>query len=410
MIASKPEFLRRACCFVAILCAISTVKAQDSGVSLAPCTIEVETILRHDDGEWLWFHPRAAAIPGLGKDGRPAIILTLQKHLQKSDFYSGLHVMRSDDLGATWSTPDPRPELAWQDEGNGVTIAVCDVTPGWHAPTGKLLAVGIKVRYKDGVQLLDKPRSHDAAYTVYDPRADTWTPWRMIDTPERDGKFFLVSPGCVQWLAKDGGDLLVPMYFRGPEDSPFAVTVLRCGFDGTTISYIEHGDELSLPVERGLVEPSLALFKGKYYLTLRNDVKGYVSTSTDGLHFEPIRPWTFDDGEDLGSYNTQQHWLTHGDELYLVYTRRGANNDHVFRHRAPLFMGRVDPERLCVLRDSERVLIPERGATLGNSGACAVTPTESWVTVSEGIWNDDARKRGAQGDTYIARIRWALDE
>lgn len=291
-----------------------------------------------------------------------------------------------------------------------MTIAVCDVTPGWHAPTGRLLAVGIKVRYKDGVQLLDKPRSHDAAYAVYDPRAGTWTPWRMIDTPERDGKFYLVGPGCVQWLVKDGGDLLVPMYFRGPEDSPFAVTVLRCTFDGTAISYIEHGDELSLPVERGLVEPSLVSFKGKYYLTLRNDVKGYVTTSTDGLHFEPIRAWTFDDGEDLGSYNTQQHWLSHGDGLYLVYTRRGANNDHIMRHRAPLFMGRVDPERLCLLRATERVLIAERGATLGNSGACAVTPTESWVTVSEGIWNDDARKRGAQGDTYIARIRWDSEE
>jgi hypothetical protein len=31
-----------------------------------------------------------------------------------------------------------------------------------------------------------------------------------------------------------------------------------------------------------------------------------------------------DDGAELGSYNTQQHWLSHGDGLFLMYTRRGA--------------------------------------------------------------------------------------
>ncbi len=39
---------------------------------------------------------------------------------------------------------------------------------------------------------------------------------------------------------------------------------------------------------------------------------------------------------------------------FLVYTRRGADNDHVFRHRAPLFIAQVDPKRLDVIRASER--------------------------------------------------------
>jgi len=76
------------------------------------------------------------------------------------------------------------------------------------------------------------------------------------------------------------------------------------------------------------------------------------------------------------------------------------------RHRAPLFIAQVDPERLVVLRDTERVLIPERGATLGNFGAAAVSERESWVTVSEGVWGDDARRRGATGATFVARIIW----
>ena len=61
------------------------------------------------------------------------------------------------------------------------------------------------------------------------------------------------------------------------------------------------------------------------------------------------------------------------------------------RHRAPLFIAQVDPERLHVIRATERVLVPERGAELGNFGAAAITDRESWVTVAEGVWNDESR-------------------
>ena len=64
-------------------------------------------------------------------------------------------------------------------------------------------------------------------------------------------------------------------------------------------------------------------------MTMRNDKKGFVAVSDDGLHFGPIKPWTFDDGSELGSYNTQQKWVTHSDGLFLVYTRRGVDNDEI---------------------------------------------------------------------------------
>jgi len=98
--------------------------------------------------------------------------------------------------------------------------------------------------------------------------------------------------------------------------------------------------------------------------------------------------------------------VAHSEGLFLVYTRRGANNDHMMRHRAPLFIAQVDTERLCVLRATERVLIPERGGELGNFGAAAISPDESWVTVAEGVWSDDARKRGAEGAVFVARVIW----
>ena len=164
---------------------------------------------------------------------------------------------------------------------------------------------------------------------------------------------------------------------------------------------------LRLDVARGLYEPSLVVFGGRYYLTLRNDERGYVSFSDDGLQFAEPKPWTFDDGAELGSYNTQQHWLAHSDALFLVYTRRGANNDHIVRNRAPLFIGQVNPKTLQVMRSSEAVLVPERGAELGNFGACAISKDESWVTVSEGMFMKDSKLRGAEGATFIARIIWS---
>lgn len=134
--------------------------------------------------------------------------------------------------------------------------------------------------------------------------------------------------------------------------------------------------------------------------------EGYVTTSSDGLQFAPMQEWLVDDGGELGSYNTQAHWVTHSDGLFLTYTRKGANNDHVFRHRAPLFMAQVDPATLRVLRKTEVILLPDRGATFGNFGAAAITAEESWVTDSEGMFFEEAKKRGAEGVTWIARILW----
>jgi hypothetical protein len=369
--------------------------------------VKLETVLKHDDGKSLWFHPRIAAIPATGGESVPTVVMTLQKHLQVSDYYSGLSVMQTDDLGSSWTSPDARPELDWGREPDGTIVAVADVTPGWHRPTGKLLAIGARVRYgSKGQQLDDKARSHQTAYAVYEPKSNTWTSWKVLRMPD-DDKFNFARSACAQWLVEPDGTLLLPFYFGKSAGTPHSVTVVQCSFDGNEVKYLRHGDELSLDVVRGLVEPSIVRFRDRYFLTIRNDVKGYVTVSDDGVRFAPIKPWTFDDGSELGSYNTQQHWLAHSDGLFLVYTRRGADNDHIFRHRAPLFIAQVDPDQLHVIRRTERVLVPERGATLGNFGAAAITENESWVTVAEGVWNDGARKRGAKGAVFVARVIWS---
>ncbi len=107
-----------------------------------PFTTRVDTVLEHDDGKFLWYHPRVTAIPPTNGTGNPNILMTLQKHLNVSDHYSGLSMMQSQDLGKTWTGPDAVAELDWKSEPGGVDVAVADVTPGWHSPTGKVLAVG----------------------------------------------------------------------------------------------------------------------------------------------------------------------------------------------------------------------------------------------------------------------------
>ena len=369
-------------------------------------TVKLETVMKHDDGKFIWFHPRAAAIPS-GDAGDPVVLMTIQKHLKISDYYSGLHVMMRPSSSAPWTGPTLPLELDWRQQPDGVTISVADVTPGWHAPTGRLLAIGCQVRYSPkGEQLDDVKRAHQTVHAVFDPKTERWTPWQVLELPP-DEQFDFAHNACAQWLVQPDGRLLVPLYIGRNSKEPFSTTVAECRFDGTKLSYVRHGTVLRLNVVRGFCEPSLIAFHGRYFLTLRNDLRGYVSVSDDGLQFDDPKPWLFDDGAELGSYNTQQHWLAHNDGLFLVYTRRGADNDHIMRHRAPLFMAQVNPETLRVMRSTEKVVVPERGAELGNFGACAISETESWVTVSEGMFMKDSKARGAEGATFVAHILWA---
>jgi hypothetical protein len=285
----------------------------------------------------------------------------------------------------------------------------------WHAASGKLLGTGHTPLYRDD-ELVGSGYPRRPAYAVYDAERHAWHDWRELDVPDW---FFFSGAGCAQRLDLPNGDILLPLGRRAPETTGdrwhtcAEVIVVRCRFDGETLSYVEHGDALTVDVPRGLGEPSLAQFGGRFFLALRNDQRGYVSTSDDGLNFGPVRPWLFDDGEELGSYNTQQHWLTFAGALCLVYTRRGAANDHVFRHRAPLFMAEVDPERACVIRSTERVIVPERGARLGNFGTVQVSGSEGWVVVSEWMQTNPpnptdctvCERYGSDNAIFISRVR-----
>ncbi len=381
--------------------------------------IRLDVVSEGYDRETEWFQPRIGMIPP-----STAVLTVTRAQLWGSDIFTALREFRSEDFGRTWTGPVVHDSLDRRVLPDGTEVCPCDLTPAWHAATGKLLMTGHTATYHGGERgglIVDNSHPRDIVYSVYDAGAHTWSEWQTIVPPDRD-RFFWTSAGCSQRVDLSDGDILLPVslmardavgedFWRGC----FATTVLRCSFDGETLRYLKHGDEMSVPEPRGLYEPSLTLLDGRYHLTLRNDIRGYVTAGDDGLHFDEPRPWLFDDGEELGSYNTQQHWVTHNAGLFLTYTRRGANNDHVVRHRAPLFIAQVDPERLAVLRDTERVLVPDKGAQLGNFGVVNASRDESWVVTSEGMHGDAQdvmnldlpEARGADNRVWLARIMWS---
>ena len=375
--------------------------AADS-VEPIPYRVVLDVISEGYDGASCWFSPRAGALPG----PTPTIVLTMQRlNLQRSDVAYSIASTVSVDGGKSWThlmehtlTLGRRPFGADREE------AIGDFTPKWHAPTDQLLATGHTVFYKDDKLIAVRPR--DTGWSVYNPNTHTWSSWAKLVMPA-DPKFSSGGAGSTQRVDLPNGDILLPIYSKEVGAKAYFTTVVRCRFDGKDLRYVEHGSEHTVNIDHGLSEPSLAQFHGKFYLTMRNDRAAYVAMSSDGLHFDKPRTWAFDNGTDLGSYDTQAHWVTHRDGLFLVYTRRGASNDHVARHRAPLFMAQVDPDSLVVIRATERILVPNQGAQLGNFGVVDVNERETWVTTSEGMSPGNPTRFGANGRVYAARILWA---
>lgn len=379
-------------------------------VRVVDYAVQLDVVHSGYDGVDCWVHPRAGIVPR--PSGPPAVVMTLQKlWLKGSDVFGPLHELRTDDLGRSWRGPiEHSATLGHRAEPGGVTLAASDFWPKWHAATGRLLGIGHTVRYKDNAVIAE--RSRETSYSVYDPAARTWTPWKAMAMPA-EARFYNSGAGSAQRFDLPNGDILLPFSFKARGEADYRVAVARCGFDGVTLAVKAIGAPLAVAGGRGLGEPSLTSVGGRFFLTLRNNEAGYVAASADGLNFSGLKRWTWDDGTDLGNYNTQQHWVTHGDALFLVYTRRGAGNDHVFRHRAPLFMAQVDPQRLVVLRATERILVPEHGARLGNFGVTEIDGNETWVTVAEWMQTNPPMRIiapdnpwGAANRVYAARIRF----
>ncbi len=371
--------------------------------------IEISKIASEFDGERCYVHARGALSPsGFG-------IITMQKlELSGCDLFHGIEMMTTSDGGKTFGTPKFSENLKRRYFADGESEVICDATPIYHKKTGKFILIGHLANYRaDGVQTAPKKKS--TIYAVYNEAEGDFSPFKSINLPETLAeKFYSGGSGCCQCCEENSGELLIPFYYRSLENATsggemsFSAAVMRCDFDGEKLRLLEVGGQISTSVPRGFCEPSVTKFGGEYFIALRNDVTGYVAKSSDGINYGEPRELCFDDGESLGNYNTQQHWLVGGGRLWLVYTRRAENNNHVFRHRAPLFIAELDRKTLRILRNTEKIAVPERGARLGNFGTQSFDEGFGFVFASEWMQGDNGlvgcTKYGSDNSIFISKI------
>lgn len=352
-----------------------------------------------------WFHPRACIFP----EGDKVKCLMTCQDITGSDVFGQVHWSVSADDGNTWTRPQAIAALARCNLPNGLQEGVCDVVPDYHPQTNTVLAIGHNVYYKDDV--LTKPDTERfPAYVVRRPDGSWSASRKKLEWNDPRGSA-MYTCGCAQRVTLQNGDILIPLSFSPLGQTDRMVGSILCSFDGEELKVLQSGNELRLPVKRGLLEPTLTRFADRYYMSIRaEDDRGYLSTSDDGLAWDEPTPWCWDDGQLLTMSTTQQRWLTHSDGLFLVYTRKADHNVNVMRWRSPLFVAQVDVEKNCLIRASEQIVFPLIGdgidapdhvARMGNFHVTSASPKESWITVGETLPHD-----GWAGNTLLGRIRW----
>ena len=373
-------------------------------------SISKETLWSNRDGQSkTWFHPRACMMPG--KDGHPIALMNLQE-IGGSDYFGPVHWSVSEDLGQTWSEPEPIAALGRDPvpgRSDDLKAGVCDVTPQYHPQTDTVISLGHVVFYRGDyfARKEQLPR-----YPVYVTRTKdgTWSQRKIMEWDDPRGGH-IYSNNCGQRVILPNGDVQMSFTF-GPEAANRMVAGVHATFDGQQLKITEVGKAIHNPKGRGLLEPSVTRFESTFWMTMRaEDDRGYVSVSVDGLTWQEKKPWAWEDGTPLDMSTTQQHWLTHSDGLFLVYTRKDVSNDNVLRWRSPLWVAQVDTQKRCLIKSTEQIVLPLVGdgvndpnnvAIMGNFNVTNAGPHESWVTVGE--WMP---RGGYKGDVLLARIRWS---
>ena len=344
------------------------------------------------DGKKCFVHARCCFAPW-------AAVATAQYlDVTGCDVFSGIYMSGSNDEGKTWSPFEQQSELRSEPRSDGKRIVCCDGTPMYHKTTDTVLLMGHTASYQADGKSLDRTIPRQSFYSVLKKGDKEFSAPKFIKTPEILRDF---GNGCGQSIELENGELLIPGYYKDNKNNCVSA-VIRCSFDGDNIEVLEAGNSLTVSAPRGLGEPSLVKHNGVYYITLRNDVCAYVARSEDGVNYHSLQPWCWDDGELLPNYNTQQHWMTLGDKLFLVYTRRYAQNDNVFRHRAPLFAAEV--ENMKVKRDTEFAILPQRGARLGNFGVTSRSENKASIMAAEWMQPIGCEKYGSNNAIFLADI------
>ncbi|SHE63688.1 hypothetical protein SAMN05443144_102192 [Fodinibius roseus] len=330
------------------------------------------------DGQYSWVNGRAGVIPAhasINPIGRPTVIFTTHKVEHSGpDVLRGLHYFRSRDLGLSWEGPFEEPVFQREalDKEEGHDRLVSDFVPKYHADSETLLGIGHSAVYDENNVVAGKQRA--IAYATFDKQAQRWSDWHTFGLPSGIG----IDEGAVasgRRVDLEDGSVLFPVHGMNEEGSQRQITVVRSRFDGETLEYVEHGNPLTVDAGAERYEPSLAEYRGRYYLTFRSDEEVYVARSENGLTFDKPQSLNFEDGSSLAGNSSRQQWVPHSGNLYLAYLTEGGKS---------LMLAQVDPESLHIVGETGRAIIPaERGGSLDNLGVTEISENETWVIATE---------------------------
>ena len=310
-----------------------------------------------------YFHPSVAIMP----DGR--WILTAQTILG-SDFYGEPVYSFSSDQGKSWSPMKVIESCRNRELGGGWVENVADPRPFVFGDHPEVFVFGCTSIYSSqgNICYQNKPTDIElpkvrAVCAILHPDG-TWTRQDLKLPIETDDW----RTTCIQCALVSSDEVILPFHFQvgtcmfGERPSLRAgVATARYRITNGTLEFMEMGNILRLDEGRGLIEPSLLKLPDNrgIAMTIRaENGKAYCQVSQDGLHWDGIKAWCWDDGEELTTDTTQQHWVTCGKKVYLVYTRKDESNKNVFRSRAPLYITEADPENATLIRAAEEVVFP----------------------------------------------------
>lgn len=387
-------------CFVLLSLFVGCEKLDNTEKSWTK-TMEVnlQVVAEGYDGHQTWFQPR---VTKTGKKNEFSLLLQ-PWFTEISDYFGTYHEMRSTDGGSSWSNPISLVDSLGDCFKGDTLLRLADVNAQFHERTKTILAIGGVAEYVNGHQpgMVDKIgyfscSSDDRKYSSY----------RLLEIPS-GLDVSNAGYGCSQWVELPDGDILLPIQMWNKSKGQFICTIARCSFDGHKLCYKSNSNLLAMDRGRGLYELSLIEYMEHFYLTLRNDVNGMVSASKDGKYFSEPKEWKFDTDSLVNIENTQSHWVKSPWGLHLVYTSsHRKESENVFRGRAPLFIAQFDENKMCLLKNTERILVPNDGAQLGNFGALDIDESNSWVITSEATTAETQKVGKNNGRVIIAKIHW----
>lgn len=344
--------------------------------------------------------------PGIATDWEGTILLSYKNLLLTgSDVFYDQFMYKSVDNGLTWKKQKSSKALKDIRDGDmRIGFSVCPHYSRFHS---RWYAIGIETRYVDDkvpyLKVKDgKPYRHPYFADIDIEKG------RIMELKEMPFPFEYGGVNAFgEPVELEDGDIIMTFYYTTLEqkDMNHKAVCVRYRFVEDGLEVVEAGTPIEAPqLRRGVCEPSLIRFQGKYYLTLRSDEQGMYCESADGLHFSQPKVWCWEDGTPIGNANTQQHWIDLGDRLYLTYTRKDAANKHVFRNRAPLYSAQFDPERGVLIKETEFPLVPELGARLGNFNTVCDGSGRAFLVTAEWMQPVGCEKYGSDNSIWFISI------